>query len=86
MLIIRFRLWDITQGKIRQTLQGYSKEILTVCFSPDGQTLASAGTDRIIRLWDVASGLPSQTLQEHKEEIHSVCFSPDGQTLAQQQL
>jgi WD40 repeat protein len=53
-----------------------------VAFSPDGRTLASAGTDRTVRLWDPVTGQPTATLFGHTEIVFSVAFSPDGHTLA----
>ncbi|QOV21200.1 helix-hairpin-helix domain-containing protein, partial [Anabaenopsis elenkinii] len=36
-----------------RTLTGHSKPVLSVGFSPDGQTLASGSHDNTIKLWDV---------------------------------
>jgi WD40 repeat protein len=63
----------------------------TVAFSPDGQTLASAGGDGIINLWDradllqVAAGAPAPAptqLIGHRERISQMSVSPDGSRLA----
>ena len=58
------KLWDASTGQLVRTLRGHSCEVLRVVFSPDGQSLASAGAelDRKIggrgelKIWDVASG------------------------------
>ncbi|CAD8130344.1 unnamed protein product [Paramecium sonneborni] len=54
----------------------------SVCFSPDGTTLASGGGDQSIRLWDVKTGQQKAKLDGHSDYVRSVCFSPDGTTLA----
>jgi WD40 repeat protein len=53
-----------------------------VCWSPDGQRLASAGEDHAVKVWDAARGQEARTLRGHTGAVTSVCWSPDGQRLA----
>ena len=61
---------------------GHSLTVNSVAFSPDGETLASAGSDQSIKLWETATGELIRTLTGHTGAINSVAFSPDGRTLA----
>ena len=36
--------------------EGHEKRVTSVCFSPDGNYIASGSLDGTIRLWDVKSG------------------------------
>src|SRR5262249_21151782 len=56
--------------------------IHSLCFSPDGKTLASASYDNTIRLWDPKTGKEIRRFVGHHHWIFSVAFSPDGKTLA----
>ncbi len=48
------RLWDVASGKELKTLTGHISDVRSVCYSPDGRTLVSAGWEGRIKFWDVA--------------------------------
>ncbi|KAJ5611660.1 hypothetical protein N7528_008765 [Penicillium herquei] len=74
------KFWDIRTGQELQTIQSHSR-VNSVAFSPDNQTIASAG-DLVIRLWDTKTGQELQTIQGHSMGVYFVAFSPNGQILA----
>jgi WD40 repeat protein len=67
---------------IALTLTGYTSDVWSVAFSPDGRLLASGSNDKTIKLWEVASGSLVRTLSGHTDWVRSVAFSPDGRLLA----
>ena len=58
-------LWDVSDSKtplqLNQMTNGHTGPVWSVAYSPDGKTLASGGSDRIIILWDVSD--PKTLLQ-----------------------
>jgi WD40 repeat protein len=63
-------------------LQGLKQAVQAVVFAPDGRTLLSAGSDRLVRVWELATGKEVARWQGHPNAVLSLALSPDGQTLA----
>ncbi|HEY9634473.1 MAG TPA: caspase family protein [Coleofasciculaceae cyanobacterium] len=61
--------------------QGIVEDIWSVSFSPDSQTIASAGEDGTVKLWKL-NGRLLATLSGHRGRVKSVSFSPDGRIIA----
>jgi WD40 repeat protein len=66
-------------GRVVAVLEGHTKAVNSVCFSPNGLTLLTAGADRTVRLWNVARGEPLRPpLLGHTGEIFTALFQPGG--------
>ncbi len=62
-------------------LDGHSAPVATVSFNPNGQQLATAGTNGVIKLWDQMGALLAN-LEGHTSTVQTVRFSPNGSLLA----
>ncbi len=74
-------LWRLLHRDLR-TLTGHKALILSVAYSPDGQTVATGSFDRTVKLWNVRTGEQRATLTRPRMAVFAVAFSPDGRTLA----
>ena len=50
------KIWNVSDGRVLHTMDGYRNTVYCVAFSPDGKTLASGSFDRTVQLWDVSAG------------------------------
>jgi WD40 repeat protein len=81
------RLWDVARCKQLQPPPGHESFLGSVCFSGDGNTVASSG-DGTLRLWEAASGkeigkkgqVPRGFLLFESGFDHAA-FTPDGRHL-----
>lgn len=82
-------LHDAANGTALRQIQAHQildpqgqDRITALVFSPDGQTLASAASDKTIRLWEVATGKERQSFPADSYAVGSLAFAPDGKSLA----
>lgn len=81
------RLYEATTGQVVGTFKGHTAAPLTVAFSPDCDTVASAGADGRVRLWSLATRTESATLTWKYDGprggavMHALAFTPDGKSV-----
>jgi RNA polymerase sigma factor (sigma-70 family) len=83
------RIFDTQTGDLIDSFTGHKSMVTSVCFSPNGKTLATGGdyTDREIYLWALPFGkairlVEPKILEGLRGSAWCVTFSPDGKTLA----
>ncbi|HEY9294909.1 MAG TPA: AAA-like domain-containing protein, partial [Phormidium sp.] len=69
--------------KIRKQSQfvGHNASVRSVSFSPTGDAIATASSDKTAKLWDL-QGNSLVTFTGHNNSVTSVCFSPTGDAIA----
>ncbi len=48
-------LWDVSTGKLLCTLPGNTSSVNAVAISPNGKTIVSGSTDKLIQVWRIAA-------------------------------
>jgi RNA polymerase sigma factor (sigma-70 family) len=93
----KIMLWDIPTGKPLGSVGGHTAEVLTAAYLPDGKTILTAGSDRIVSIWESATGKEKRRFELRPDalkvlgsmlsgrpamKISAVGLSSDGSTLA----
>lgn len=65
--------WQSEQYVMKQ--QGHSNEMTSVAYSPDGQFLATGGSDAKLKLWNMLNGFCFVTFTEHTSAVTGIQFS-----------
>ncbi|MDB5328759.1 MAG: hypothetical protein JWM57_4328 [Phycisphaerales bacterium] len=82
------RLWALQREstKVHLTpgppLAGHTAAGRTVVFSPDGQTIASGGSDQLIRLWRTSDGEAITAIRTKNGTSRDIVFDPTGHQIA----
>ena len=86
----RLKLWNVETGELQHDLEGHNDFANDVVYSPDGQTLASAGRwstelERFgqgVIIWNPASGTMRNYIRISADGgVHSIQFTSDSQQL-----
>jgi len=75
-------LHDTRSGKVLNNLVCDGSTIISLAFSPDSTTIASAQLTDSVRLWDVVTGKSFAALSAENYGTIQVAFSTDGKMLA----
>jgi WD40 repeat protein/predicted Ser/Thr protein kinase len=74
--------WDGRTGTaVEAPYERHTGEVWAAVYSPDGQWIASGGTDYTIRLWQAAGRRDALVLHGHTGKVARLAFSGDGRRL-----
>jgi class 3 adenylate cyclase/GTPase SAR1 family protein len=78
------QLWDLTNRRLRRTLEGHIKHVQSVSLFSDGSLLASKSLDGTIRLWSTQNGACLAAISEPPVAsiASSIVFHPQLHLLA----
>jgi WD40 repeat protein len=69
------------QERNRLEVPGEPTPVISLSFSQDGKTIATASKDGTVKIWNLNSQL-LHSFKAHNDEVLSISFSQDGKTIA----
>jgi WD40 repeat protein/predicted Ser/Thr protein kinase len=57
------KIWDAVTGKEVSGLEGHTKNIFSIRWSPDGSRIATGAFDGLVKIWEASSGQEAFTLR-----------------------
>src|SRR5581483_9454891 len=73
----RVAVWDLTSGRLLQSLKGHQHGVTRAVFSDGDRIIVSGSQDHNVNLWDAGSGRLLRTL-DTGEPVTAMAVSPDG--------
>jgi len=78
----KIMLWNTYTKSLLFSLDGHSRSIMDIKFSPNSKFIASASEDHTVKLWNLRTGKCYAVLEGHSKSVSVIDYSPDGQMLA----
>jgi hypothetical protein len=75
------RVWNTRTGECAFSLEGHSREVTAVAFSPDGRRLLTGSRDGTARLWNASSGAPLTVFDQPSMDVTAAAFTADGNSI-----
>jgi WD40 repeat protein/serine/threonine protein kinase len=75
------RITNVTAPRKNDELPRGTGPVTSLAFHPNGRTLVSGGSDRMIREWDVATGTELRRFGSHKHNVTCLVYTFDGRRL-----
>ncbi len=63
---------NATNHLVLYTLNGHTDRVTSICYSPNGQQIASGSIDKTIKIWDTATGQFLYALSGHEDRIRQI--------------
>ena len=76
------KVWNVADRREIATLSSHQAGVHSLVFSPDGKTLASAGTAGEVLLWNLPQGTQRAAFGPFDVPVLAIAFSPDSSRLA----
>ena len=74
-------IFEVASGKLIKKIEGFSKGLQALSFSPDGKYLATGDRGSKASLWETSSWELAKVFEGHKYWVSHVSFNPDGRSL-----
>ncbi|XP_047503977.1 notchless protein homolog 1 [Pieris napi] len=75
-----FKVRPVT--RCTSSIPGHAEAVISTCFSPSGNHLASGSGDTTVRFWDINTQTPLHVCKGHNNWVLCISWSPDGTRLA----
>lgn len=76
------KVWNVATAKLEFEITSIKPyDITSLAFSPEGDSLAIASSDKVINIWDARARKPKTILRRHSDTVTQVAFSYDGKAL-----
>ncbi|HEY0754826.1 MAG TPA: protein kinase [Ktedonobacteraceae bacterium] len=77
-----WRMLALSLGYLSSNYERHTSPVATLCWSPDGQMIASAETKNTIHVWKIRTRESLLVYQGHAEGAERLAWSPDGTRIA----
>lgn len=74
-------VWSVSTGALLLTVEGHKEVVTSLCYSPDGKRLFSAGYDKKIKVWEPKTGKRLKTIQANSE-VRGLAYCPTNDSIA----
>ena len=74
-------VWDVASGDAIRTLSDRDGMVSSLCFAPDGWTLAVGTVGGEIEVWDIVETKKLKSMRGHTDGVLSLAHVADGRTM-----